>query len=465
MIDIFNEEGEYVTQITDKPEGLYDEGGTYASGIAVSSAGNVYVSSWEGPNKIFQFGPSNTYVSTWDGGQLPNGAASETPDGNFSPPFTGCCLVSAGVEDSTGHVFVADFHYVVNIFDANGNFIPPQLTRTELGSEYLSYPDGVTIDQETGLLYVSQSSQVQVFRPVIVPDVSVNAASDETTTSATLSGHVDPATGEGGGPITECRFEYLSVYQFAENGESNPWNGATQVPCSPSPSTSPTDVSASASGLTPGSEYRFRLVVANAEGDQLRHRPRLRDGRPLPLLLRASARPEPATASSRNRSTSRSINGTGDVYVADTGNHRVDQFSSSGSFIRAFGADVGGAGVDVCTSGCQAGTAGTAPGQLTEPKFIDVDNSTGPSAGDVYVADGTDRIVQKFDSSGHLITSWGSGGEIQFPVREGSDRGHRRRQRRQSLRPHRQTAVLLDRDQPGRGFEEAVPDQRRMVRW
>ena len=419
VIDIFNEEGEYVTQITDKPEGLYDEGGKYASGIAVSSAGNVYVSSWEGPNKIFQFGPSNTYVSTWDGGQLPNGAASETPDGNFSPPFTGCCLVSAGVEDSTGHVFVADFHYVVNIFDANGNFIPPQLTRTELGSEYLSYPDGVTIDQETGLLYVSQSSQVQVFRPVIVPDVSVNAASDETTTSATLSGHVDPATGEGGGPITECRFEYLSLYQFAENGESNPWNTATQLPCSPNPSSSPTDVSASASGLTPGVEYRFRLIVGNAEGTNSAI------GRVFGTVGHyrfSSSFGSLGTGSGQLKEPlDVAVNhGTGDIYVADTGNHRVDQFSSSGNFIRAFGADVGGAGVDFCTSGCQAGTAGTAPGELTEPKFIDIDNSTGPSAGDVYVADGTDRIVQKFDASGHLITSWGSGGEIQSPVREGT---------------------------------------------
>src|SRR4051794_28771238 len=37
-----------------------------------------------------------------------------------------------------------------------------------------------------------------------------------------------------------------------------------------------------------------------------------------------------------------------DVYVADTGNARIDQFSSAGAFIRAFGADVGGSGVSVC---------------------------------------------------------------------------------------------------------------------
>ena len=38
---------------------------------------------------------------------------------------------------------------------------------------------------------------------------------------------------------------------------------------------------------------------------------------------------------------------THDVYVADTANHRVSQFSSAGVFIRALGADVGGLGVNV----------------------------------------------------------------------------------------------------------------------
>ena len=40
-----------------------------------------------------------------------------------------------------------------------------------------------------------------------------------------------------------------------------------------------------------------------------------------------------------------------DVYVADSANHRVDEFSAAGGFIGAFGADVGGAGV---TSAAQA---------------------------------------------------------------------------------------------------------------
>jgi sugar lactone lactonase YvrE len=61
---------------------------------------------------------------------------------------------------------------------------------------------------------------------------------------------------------------------------------------------------------------------------------------------------------------------------------------------------------------CRTGIPGIGPGQFTRPKFIAVDNSTSSSAGDVYVADLNNSEVSKFDSSGNLITSWGTGGQI-----------------------------------------------------
>jgi WD40-like Beta Propeller Repeat len=103
-----------------------------------------------------------------------------------------------------------------------------------------------------------------------------------------------------------------------------------------------------------------------------------------------------------------------DVYVADPGNHWVEKFSATGEFLLAFGADVGGPGVNVCGGlvACTAGAQGSAPGQLTSPTYIAVDNSSGSSQGDVYVADTSDNIVSKFDSSGNLISSWGNGGQL-----------------------------------------------------
>ena len=104
---------------------------------------------------------------------------------------------------------------------------------------------------------------------------------------------------------------------------------------------------------------------------------------------------------------------TDDFYVADSENHRVVQFDRDGNFIRAFGADVGGAGVDVCTSSCVAGTSEDAPGAFENPTFIAVDNNPlSPSFGNLYVADNGTNTVSKFEANGTLVTSWGVGGRL-----------------------------------------------------
>jgi NHL repeat len=108
--------------------------------------------------------------------------------------------------------------------------------------------------------------------------------------------------------------------------------------------------------------------------------------------------------------------GTGTIYVADAGNHRVVSFDPQGNFAAAWGwgVDNGASESQVCASGCQAGLAGSGAGQLDTPKFIEVDNSPSQSAGDVYVADSETGLVQKFDPSGNLVSSWGDGGQLDF---------------------------------------------------
>jgi hypothetical protein len=66
---------------------------------------------------------------------------------------------------------------------------------------------------------------------------------------------------------------------------------------------------------------------------------------------------------------------------------------------------VPGAGAfEICTAGCQAGTAGAGPGQFNNPLGIAVD-----SAGNIYVVDFTNRRVQKFDSAGNFLLMFGGG--------------------------------------------------------
>jgi hypothetical protein len=96
---------------------------------------------------------------------------------------------------------------------------------------------------------------------------------------------------------------------------------------------------------------------------------------------------------------------SGDVYVADTGNARVEQFNAAGQFLSAWGWGVadGQNMSEVCTSGCSAGIPGTGAGQFGAPTSIAVDSASGPNQGDVYVGDSTSRRIDEFGPSGSLL--------------------------------------------------------------
>ena len=100
---------------------------------------------------------------------------------------------------------------------------------------------------------------------------------------------------------------------------------------------------------------------------------------------------------------------TGHVYVSDTGNNRVDVFDSSGTFLFAFGWKVNATApeekLQTCTTlaGCQKGSPGGGAGQINNPAGIAVDSSSH----DVYVAEESSHRIQKFDSSGGFLLTFG----------------------------------------------------------
>jgi NHL repeat len=110
---------------------------------------------------------------------------------------------------------------------------------------------------------------------------------------------------------------------------------------------------------------------------------------------------------------------TGDVYVADVGNARIDEFEADGKFLRAwgFGVATGAEAFETCTTTttCRKGNVSTLPGGFTTGAFIAVDNSSGPSKGDVYVGDPGDNTVTKFTGTGALV-SWGTEGQLKEAV-------------------------------------------------
>jgi sugar lactone lactonase YvrE len=88
------------------------------------------------------------------------------------------------------------------------------------------------------------------------------------------------------------------------------------------------------------------------------------------------------------------VDGSGNVYVADTGNHRIRKITASGNVTTLAGAGYG-----------YANSQGTAA-RFASPTGVAVDGS-----GNVYVADQDNNRIRKIDVGGNVSTLAGSGTE------------------------------------------------------
>jgi hypothetical protein len=96
----------------------------------------------------------------------------------------------------------------------------------------------------------------------------------------------------------------------------------------------------------------------------------------------------------------------GNLLVTELATNRVDVFNpQTGAFVRAFGKDVGGAGVNVCTTTCQIGVADGTPGSINTPWGITV-----TAAGEVFVTEDGAGRVSVFGPDGDFRRSFGSPG-------------------------------------------------------
>jgi DNA-binding beta-propeller fold protein YncE len=106
---------------------------------------------------------------------------------------------------------------------------------------------------------------------------------------------------------------------------------------------------------------------------------------------------------------------TGHVYVADEENNRVDVFDESGAFLFAFGWKVNAEHpeekLQTCTpvTGCQKGTPGSGAGQFDSSNSSPLNIAVDSASHDVYVADGENNRVEKFDAAGNFLLAFGKG--------------------------------------------------------
>jgi DNA-binding beta-propeller fold protein YncE len=83
------------------------------------------------------------------------------------------------------------------------------------------------------------------------------------------------------------------------------------------------------------------------------------------------------------------VDPAGYVYVADSGNHRIQKFDAQGNHLLTWGSQ------------------GNAPGQFNEPWSLAVDDQ-----GRVYVVDTWNHRIQVFDGHGVLLNQWGTHAQV-----------------------------------------------------
>ncbi|MBI3639844.1 MAG: hypothetical protein HY223_05960 [Thaumarchaeota archaeon] len=99
-----------------------------------------------------------------------------------------------------------------------------------------------------------------------------------------------------------------------------------------------------------------------------------------------------------NTPVSVSLDSSGNIYVADTYNHRIQKFSSSGEYLMTLGV---------------SGSYGSDNAHFSYPESVALDSS-----GNIYVADTYNHRIQKFSSSGTYLSTLGIPGEF------GTDNAH-----------------------------------------
>jgi len=113
---------------------------------------------------------------------------------------------------------------------------------------------------------------------------------------------------------------------------------------------------------------------------------------------------------------------TGDLYLVDTANERVEKFTGTGDFVLAWGwgvADGRTQALQTCRAPapCFQGIYGAGAGELGFAEGVAVDNVAGSASDhDVYVVDVDSYRVEKFSPTGRFLAMFG--GQVNASARE-----------------------------------------------
>ena len=313
-------------------------------GVAVDGAGNLYIAG--SFNRRIRKVDSSATITTIAG-------TGEFGFGGDGGPATEARLRSpTGVAvDGAGNLYIGDSgNHRIRKVDSSGT-----ITTIAGSGEYgfdgdggpateaqLSYPRGVAVDG-AGNLYIAGASNNRI-RKV-----------DSTGTITTVAGTGEFGFGGDGGPATEARL--AAPQGVAADGAGNLY-------------------------ITDAFTHRIRKVDSSGTITTVAGTGELGDG-------------GPAVEAQLRSPQNMAADGAGNLYIADSGNHRIRKVDSSGLISTIAGTGERGFGGD-------GGPAVQA--QLAIPRGLAADG-----AGNLYIAEDSDHRIRKVDSAGVITTIAGTG--------------------------------------------------------
>ncbi|MGN6815148.1 MAG: hypothetical protein ACTHK3_03570 [Solirubrobacterales bacterium] len=373
----YSEEGSYIRQFST---------GNFPLGVAIDEAGHIWTDndSQKGP-RLEEHSESGVFIKSF---------ATNTP-GQFRWGTAGQLAI-----DPNGNIWVTSFNSAIQlggpheffaevlVFSPSGNF---EESFSSLGSEedQLKDPYGLALDPR-GYVWLTSTSQDKLSKWAIPPlgtlTAATEAASGVTLTGATLNGAVNP-----GGFNVSYLFEYGKTTGYgmaAPAGASTIYAGYNT-----------SKVSQAITGLEPHTTYHYRTVAANFGKTVYGEDKTFTTPRTISMPTYSFSF---GTRGSGNgqfiRPSGVAVDSSGNVWVVDTGNGRVEKFNSKGEFL------------------CKFGSGGTGTGQFSwwEGAGIAADAS-----GDVWVADSQNARLQKIGPSCEYLGQLGSrgsgNGQFSFP--------------------------------------------------